>query len=780
MKFYFFIISMLFIAACRLHAEDEPPVQTVKGKVLNFRNQQPLPGAVVRIIDTKFGTYSENDGTFRIDNVPAGRYRLRASAVGFDPQTINITVNSGRQVKLRIQLNERAVEMQTVEVTGSRGSFESINEAAVVSSTVFDLDDVEKFAGSRMDPARMAQNYAGVVGANDQRNDIIIRGGSPTELLWRLDGLDIPNPNHFATQGATGGPINAINTLMLDDSDFLTGAFPAEYGDKMSGVFDLRTRRGNYEKYEFIAQAGFNGFEAGAEGPVPGIKGSFIANYRYSFLDLLNKMGMDLKFTGVPRYQDAMFKFDADPSPSHHLSLTGLWGTSEIFMQKSDDNDVVTGDQDLLNGTDIFTLGLNWKYLASEEFYTIVTAGTVYGKFRTDIDSLTVGQGHEVISIDKWLRLNSVEGYHTLKIQGNYSPAPAHFITAGIESRQRYYELFEKRYDNDRPPERLWHLDKEGTAIQFLNFANWNWQLNREMTLNLGIHSQYLEISGKSTVEPRAGFSYNFLPRHSVNFGFGVHRQSLPLLIYFSELENEDLDFMQSIHYIAGYNYMPAEDLLIGIEAYYKDLSKIPVNAEEEDSWSMINQGTDFGSVRNNGNIAKSTGTGRAYGAEFSVTKNFSNGYYITTNVSYIRQQYKGSDGIMRFGAFDNIYVLNLLAGYEIMLSDAMTLSLSGKYILAGGPPYSPIDTARSDAEGYTYYIDEQAYSMRKPDYSKIDAKIELRHNMQGVAVISFFSFENIFSRQNVLSYQYDDIENEIETVYQPGFFFVGGVRVEF
>ena len=717
MRFFLLLALLGIIISCPGYGGDDAPVQTVKGKVLNLRNQQPLPGAVVRIVDTKFGTYSKNDGTFRIENVPAGRYRLRASAVGFEPQIINITVNSGRQVNLRIQLNERAVELQTVEVTGSRGSFESINEAAVVSSTVFDLSDVEKFAGSRMDPARMAQNYAGVVGANDQRNDIIIRGGSPTELLWRLDGLDIPNPNHFATQGATGGPINAINTLMLDDSDFLTGSFPAEYGDKMSGVFDLRTRRGNYEKYEFIAQAGFNGFEAGAEGPVPGIKGSFIANYRYSFLDLLNKMGMDLKFTGVPRYQDAMFKFDADPSSSHHLSLTGLWGTSEIFMQKSDDDDVVTGDQDLLNGTDIFTLGLNWKYLASEKFYATLTAGTVYGNFRTDIDSLTVGERNEVISIDRWLRQNSVEGYHTIKIRGNYSPVAKHFLTAGIETRLRYYELFEKRYDDEKPPERLWHLNKDGAAMQFLNFVNWNWQMNQSMTLNLGIHSQYLEISGESTIEPRAGFSWNILPRHSVNFGFGIHRQSLPLLIYFSEPENENLDFMQSVHYVAGYSYMPAEDILIGIEAYYKDLSKIPVNAGEEDSWSMINQGTDFGSVRNNGNIAKSKGTGRAYGAELSVTKNFSNGYYITANASYIRQQYKGSDGIMRFGAFDNIYVLNFLAGYDFVLSDVMTLALSGKYILAGGAPYSPIDTTRSEAEGYTYYIDEFAYSKRKQNY---------------------------------------------------------------
>ena len=317
----FYTLSVFLFFPLILFSQENVPTQTVKGMVVNFQTQQPIPGVTVRLLETNIGAYSKGNGIFKIKDVPVGRYSIKFSAVGFESQQFNIVISSGKEEQLNIQLQESFVQMDEITVVAERNSFQPINESAIVSSTVFTLDDVERYAGSRMDPARMAQNFAGVIGANDIRNDIIIRGGSPSELLWRLDGLDIPNPNHFGTQGATGGPVNALNSTLLDNSDFLTGAWPSEYGDKMSGIFDLHTRKGNNEKYEFLGQFGFNGFELGAEGPLPGQRNSFIANYRYSFLDLLEKMGMDFGFSGIPRYQDGTVKIDLQPAEDHRFGL---------------------------------------------------------------------------------------------------------------------------------------------------------------------------------------------------------------------------------------------------------------------------------------------------------------------------------------------------------------------------------------------------------------------------------------------------------------------------
>ncbi len=773
----FFTLLLLLITTA-FSQQGNIPTQTIKGTVINFKNHQPVPGASVLVEGTRFGAYSDDNGNFKIRDVPVGRHKLRISSIGYETQAINIILNSGKQENLHIELNESYVETKEVNVTAKGDRFKPINESAIVSSTLFSKDDVERFAGSRMDPARMAQNFAGVVGSNDLRNDIIVRGGSPTELLWRLDGLDIPNPNHFATQGATGGPVSAINSTTLDNSDFLTGAFPAEYGDRMSGVFDLRTRKGNDEKYEFMGQFGFNGFEGGAEGPLPGINGSFILNYRYSFLGLLQKLGVDFGFSGIPKYQDGTLKVDYQAGGSDKLSLTGIMGISNIDLLVSNEENVYTGDFDVYSGTDFYALGLNWQHLFSDKLYGKMLIGTNYAKFRNKLDSITTDENRNILSINRNVNNLSTEGYHNIKYELYFSPDKSNYITGGAEARQRYYDLFGEKIN----PAIInpWHLDEKGTAMQYLAYINWNRRMSKNFTADLGLHSQYLEISGKYTLEPRLGLSYEFLPGNSFNAGFGIHRQSLPLLIYFSEESNKKLDFMQSVHYVAGYSRRLSEDAMLKVEAYYKDISKAPVERDEKDSWSFLNSGANFGLVGGFGDRYISKGEGKAYGVDVSLIKNFTDHYYVTATASYIRQQYKGSDGIWRFGAFDNIYVLNLLSGYEWEISPVFVLEFSGRYILAGGTPYTPIDLEASMAKGKIQYIDGQAYSKRNPDYSRLDVRVDFRNNLPGFSVISYISFENFLNNKNVLLYSYDAYNKQITTAYQLGFFFVGGVRVEF
>lgn len=760
----------------------ETPVQTVKGTVHNAKTQQPIAGATVRVLATTVGAQSKADGSFRIERVPVGRHNVQVSCIGYEPIVYNVVVTSGKEEVLTIELIEQFIEMDEVTISGSKGSFTPINESALVSSTMFSVDDVERFAGSRGDPARMAQNFAGVLGANDQRNDIIIRGGSPTELLWRLDGLDIPNPNHFATQGATGGPVSALNSNLLDNSDFLTGAFPAEYGDKLSGVFDLRTRKGNRDRYELLGQFGFNGFEFMGEGPVPGVKGSFIANYRKSFLDIMESLGIELGWAGTPRYQDATVKFDADLSDNDQLSVTGLMGISDIDIKNSKLDNVYTGDTDVQNGTDIASLGITWQHLFSEKVYSRFLLGTVYARYRTGVDSVTTDNNHTVLSLTPWFDAASTEGYHTARYTVSYAASPQHYITGGVESRLRYYNLDEKRYTAD-PFTRdgaTYRLHTDGSSLQLLSFANWNWRIADVLTSNIGLHTQYLDLNQKVSVEPRFSLSWALQPRHALTVGVSMHRQSQPLSLYLAATGNKDLDFTQAIHYVAGYSFQPLDDLLLKIEGYYKDISHAPVERDSATSYSFLNAGANFGSATGVVPHLVSTGKGKTYGAEVTLTKHFSEGYYFTATGSLVRQEYTGSDGVWRFGAFDNRFIGNLLAGYEWNISPTFTIEFSGKYTIAGGPLYTPIDIERSRKLHRTYYDNSQRFSQRHPDYSRLDIKIDFRQDFDGFSISSFLSVENVLNRKNVQRLVYNPRREVIQEVYQLGIFPVGGFKIEF
>jgi hypothetical protein len=257
---------VVFLFPCVLFAQ----TQTIRGVVEDGEGKMPIIGASVVILnsDPLLGTTTDLDGKFKIENVLVGRHDLQITYLGYEPRTLSgVILYSGKELILNVEMQERVMKQDEVVVKASRRKEQVLNTMATVSARVFSTEEAERYAGTRNDVSRMATNFAGVRGANDATNDIVIRGNSPTGLLWRLEGIDIPNPNHFGNLGSTGGPVSMLNSNVLSNSDFLTGAFPSDYGNGISGVFDLRMRSGNNEKHEFLGQIGFNGVELGAEGP---------------------------------------------------------------------------------------------------------------------------------------------------------------------------------------------------------------------------------------------------------------------------------------------------------------------------------------------------------------------------------------------------------------------------------------------------------------------------------------------------------------------------------
>jgi len=778
MKFIFSALIFFTLSHLSLLSEEIVYTQTIKGNIVNAKNLQPVVGATVLIVGTKFGTYSDAKGNFKISQIPIGRYSIKISAIGYEAHIYNVLLTSGKELILNAQLNEDAVKMEEIVVIDERPSFAPINESVMSSATEFSIDDVQRFAGSRMDPARMAQNFAGVLGANDSRNDIIIRGGSPMELLWRIDGLDMPNPNHFATQGATGGPISAINTMLLDNSDFLSGAFPAEYYDKNSGVFDLRFRQGNKDRFEYYGQFGFNGIELGAEGPLPFGTASFMTSYRYSFLGLLKAMGLDFGFAGVPVYQDLAFKTDFAQNGKHKFSITGLMGTSNIHIKQSEMKDVYTGDQDIKNGTDFLGIALNWTYLFSDNLFFKTTLGTSLSRFETYIDSITTDENNKVLDLSPWFDTKSDENYNTIKTVANYSPSSAHFFKIGAEYRYKFFNFNERRLTQSDDGT-FYELIAKDNTNQFFTFIDWTYKISPKLRTNIGLAQSFLQVSNKIYFDPRASIKYSIDKNISIHFGFGIYHQSLPLTIYYQSNFNKKLESLRSVHYVFGYNWILNDDMLFKFETYYKDISKAPIEYKKSSSFSLLNSGANFGRVFASDSLV-SKGLGKTYGAELTFIKHFTNHYYITSTFSYVRQQYKGSDAKWRCGAFDNKFIFNLLAGYEWIISPSFAIEFAGRYTIAGGSPYTPIDIEKSNKFSLTYYLEDEAFSLRNPNYQRMDIRIDFRDNYKTFAFISYISVENILNQKNVLMRIWDKKNQKEKVVNQLGVFPIGGIRIEF
>ena len=392
MKIVLWLLSGLIIFQANLFSQ--PYSQSIRGRVIDKATQQPLIGANVVVLNTMpaIGAVTDAEGWFKLENVALGRVSIDISYIGYRNVTLNnLFLISGKEMILAVELEEEVQHVGEVVVKASPQKNRPNNEMAVISARSFTIEETEKYAGSRGDVARMASGYAGVSFSNDSRNDIVIRGNSPAGLLWRLEDIDLPNPNHFAENGTTGGPVNMLNNNVLRNSDFLTGAFPAEYGNALSGVFDLKMRNGNNEQFEHMFQVGFNGLELGSEGPLTKKhRSSYLFNYRFSVMDFVTLLGVDFGTTGVPHYQDLSFKFNF-PVSKGVVTFFGIGGISSVAMldSKADDQSLYTNEgQDLYNGSKMAASGVSWlRYLTSKTWTKVIVSGS-YETGGTQIDTL--------------------------------------------------------------------------------------------------------------------------------------------------------------------------------------------------------------------------------------------------------------------------------------------------------------------------------------------------------------------------------------------------------
>ncbi|MBU2018506.1 MAG: carboxypeptidase-like regulatory domain-containing protein [Bacteroidetes bacterium] len=467
-----FLFSFLVLSVNLVFAQDitdSIPTQTVRGKVVDVETKSPLPGVKIILISTDssaiYRVLSDVEGYYVLRKVKIGKYNLTATLSTYDTKSTTIEVNSGKESIVDFGMGEAFVEQAEVIVT-ARKKGEVINEMALISAQQFSVEETNRYAGSRSDPARMASNFAGVQGADDSRNDIIIRGNSPLGVVWKVEGIDIPNPSHFATSGSTGGPVSVLNNKILANSDFFMSAFPAEYGNSVSGVFDLKLRNGNNQNHEFTGQFGILGTEVLAEGPLNREKkSSYLVMGRYSTLSMFQKIGVKIGTDAVPVYGDAAFKFNWNLKNGGNLSFFGIGGKSKIEILISDQKELSDelygeGDRDQYFGTSMATTGFVYKKTLNEKTFLSSTLALNYDEqhskhiylYRSLDTTNTNGQQRVAVNVDS---TKSLLGYYFKTTRLSYYLGINHKINrrqvlkAGINIDGYYFDQLDSVANSD-------------------------------------------------------------------------------------------------------------------------------------------------------------------------------------------------------------------------------------------------------------------------------------------------------------------------------------------
>jgi hypothetical protein len=765
-------------------------VQTVKGRVTDKESRVPLPSAVVRMVadsSFKIGTQTDEEGYFKLENVPIGRRDFAVSYIGYKTITIpDVMVSSAKEVVLNIELEEAITETKEVVVTVTDKAG-SMNEMSSVSARMFRVEETERYPGSRQDPARMASNFAGVQGNNDTRNDIVVRGNSPSSLLWRLEEVDIPNPNHFSIAGSMGGPISIINNKYLGTSDFMTGAFPAMYGNAVGGVFDVRMRNGNTEKYENTFQFGILGTEASSEGPIKrSSRASYLVTYRYSTFDMLQGVNINIGTNAIPKYQDAGFKINLPTQKAGTFSIWGIGGMSAIDIVTSKFKDLSEinesyGDKnrDQYFRTKMGVIGLSHTYqLNAKTYLKTVLAQSGSGISSNHNFVVRDPNGRPLEPYPSILSYNQSEGKTTLAFYANTKLNAQHSYKAGFfvsNYQNNFYDRVKIIGVQDSTPnaiEAVPYKERLNTQISYQlvqPYFQWRYKMQENLIWSVGLYSQWLTLNNSFALEPRAGVRWELRPRHTLSVAYGLHSQMQTTYLYFARPDtlvsngvkilnaerkeaNKEMGFTRSQHFVIGYDFNVSKFFRLKVETYYQYLWNIPVY-KTPSGISLVNQGATFTRFFPLYNFENS-GTGENYGIELTLEKFFSKHYFFLWSTSLFDSKYTGSNGKTYNTDFNGNYVTNLLAGLEYGLGKTKknTLSFGTKLTYAGGRRYSPADIAASSRIYDIVPQEDKINSLQFPNYFRFDLRVAYKVNNKKTTHEIALDLVNVLDTRNVLA----------------------------
>ena len=796
-------LTILIIAMFSTLAFSQQLTQTVRGTIIDSDSKLPIVGATVVIpnSDPLIGTITDFDGTFRLDNMPIGRITLHLSFIGYEDKTIpSIVVNSGKETVLNLSLQESVVNLDEVVVKANKKNGEAMNEMAIISSRSISVEQTERYAGSFNDPSRILTNFAGVTSTQDGSNDIIVRGNSPKYVQWRLEGVEITNPNHFEDQNSSAGGISALNNNLLATSDFYTGAFSPEFGDALSGVYDVKLRAGNNEKFESTFGFGLIGTDFTIEGPFKkGYAGSYLLNYRYSTVSLIRDLGL-VDLDGVLSFQDMTMKIVLPTKKAGTFSLFALGGLNNFLMDDIKPEMMNTpGDrgmnaeivEDFDKDNYLLNTGLNHVLPINENSYIKTTLSFSSNGMNDDVYEsriITTDNGPGGISLDT---VNRTLNFSIRLKKSAYRGAITYNNKLNAKNRIQLgtkYTYFD--YDNDQSRleddmiTRSTLVDFDGEVSTIRNFISWKHRLNENITIVAGLHNMNVLLNNKSTLEPRVAVNWKLNETSSIHAGYGNHSNMERIHNYFTKVQladgsitepNKDLDLLKANHFVLGFKKQFSENLMAKVEVYYQDLYNLPVENNDTSYYATINEGLDYRYVD-----LVNKGTGRNYGVEVSLERFFTNNYYFLINASLYESKYKSLEGIERNTQFNGNYLVNILCGKEFVnmgRKQNRTLALNAKVFFGGGRKVVPLlrDVQGNLAVNPTnnqYWDYKKAYENKIEDTYQVTLSASYKINRPKATHEIFVNLDNITNNKGKITEYYDESKpSSIGHTTQFGFF---------
>jgi hypothetical protein len=774
---------LVFVLFPLLLSAQSIPLQTIRGSVADKSVKNPLPGANIELVNkSSVSVVADATGNFLIEGVPVGRQTLRISYVGYKPVVLqNILIESGKQLVLSIEMEEEVSTGKEVVVQSKPNRQKPLNEMAVVSTRMMSMQETRRYAAGLNDPSRIATAFAGVVSQGDA-NNLIIRGNAPNGLLWRMEGIDIPNPNHFAKVGTSGGGISILSAQLLANSDFIISAFPAEYGNAMSGVFDIKLRKGNNTRREHTFSASTIGIDAATEGYFKkGYGGSYLVNYRYGFLTLMQQLG--LKIGDAPtRFQDVSFHIHLPTKKMGSFSVFGFGGNSEQKTEASSDSIIWSNNPSnrtgRLDAAKTGMIGFSHSISLGKKTFlkTMYSAnGYTYREENSRLDKYngpliytrnnTFAESNGIWSVSLTHKFNS---RHLLKV-GAYTSAK----TFDLTQRESVSNILRDK------------VKSSGDTRLTNYFAQWKWSPTNRLSFLAGMHAQQFALNKTSVVEPRLGMKWITGNNQFLSAGVGFHSQIQPLGNYFARIKigadsvqpNKGLEFSRAAHYVLGYSIAPAPNWNVKVEAYYQWLFSIPVSALVKNSFSLLNQDDDYAIAALN-----NRGSGKNYGIEITLERYLSDRFYMLSSLSLYESAYLPSDKIWRSTRFNSNSTFTFLMGKEWNLKGkrTSTFSIDCKMIYAGGVRVTPIDLAKSIAQKTTVLDNTRIYEDKLSNILRVDLQTEWKVQYGKKTGSLIAGVQNLFNRKNPVSQSYDPVTKQIKYNYLLGLIPVVGYKVDF
>jgi outer membrane receptor for ferrienterochelin and colicin len=772
----------------------------IAGLIIDAQTRQPLVGVNIIISGTQMGAATDNEGFFTIPNLDPTSYNIELIYLGYNTvKKNNVIVNPGRTTVVEYKMTESIIVGETIEVTGSY--FEKPREA-VVSTRSINFEEIRRSPGDVADIQRSVQAFPAVVSGSDQMNEIIIRGGIPGENLFIMDGIEIPNPNHFPVQGAGGGPINLLNAYMVRDLDFYAGAFSSKYGDKASSVMEITNRDGSREHFRGDVSLGMAGVGGLLEGPV-GENASYMFSARKSFLDLIiSSTGL----TAVPQYYSLQGKLTWDLNPANRLWINAVYGDDGITIEDGDEGGYGRGAENVENSNQQIITGATLRTFWNKSMFSNTTVSAVQTDVYVDVFSRSVNTNQRIPEFYN----ESTELEYALKTDFSWQLAKDLELNfgAGYKNIQNDYQIWGAPdtifyfATQTGPPDSIRKVYEEYNATRTLNsyktslYTQLSYDLFNRFRITGGIRYDYFDFNNFSSMSPRLGFSWFTTPKLTLNLAYGKHYQSPSYIELNGNPLNDALKNKYTEQYVAGVEYLIRDDTKISIEGYYKTYFDVPVSRSsttpdpfDNFQGQLVNAGKgnaigmelffqkkltrSFSSIisySHSKSVAKDPRTGEEYNWDFD----YRNVFTLVAGYKFFWQESSW------FRDFKRTLFYDLFSWFPLLPADEDEISLKWRYL--GGRPYTP-PTYYQENRIWQVSETDKLNTKRFPVYHRLDLRIDKRYIFESWNLVTFFDLINVYGRDNLWNYNYskDDLNYpKKEKVLQFQVFPVGGFSLEF